>query len=262
MLTLILFTACPVALSQVTAAEHHYEPYATVVHSGGKRLVVANDPRPLMQVSNALIKEYGWVIDFEDPRYRGRSDLVDATSPVWRQAHPGQPGISTIAGGFFTSGFDANAEGPSHSPDERSILNQMVVDYNASTNPGKFAVYDEGKGVFAFVGEKANDVNGSVEYMTPVLNTEVSLPLEERSLSQTIEMILQHVTAATGQSILLSSGPTKIMMDSKIKLGGERKTARALLRQALDQSGATLRWTCLYEPTFGKYHFNVIVASD
>jgi hypothetical protein len=257
---LAVTTVCQIILAQESPSEHHYIPHALVARANGKTTIVANDPRPLKQVVDALVEEYGWTVDFEDPQYRAKMDLQDATSPTWRSEHPGEPGISTPAGARFVSTYPEKNPGSSGVLDERSVLNKVVADYHATSNPGQFAVYDEGSGRFALVGQMARSDGGRMEGTSPILDTRITLPMQERSLQQTIELILENVSARSGRPIMLSSAPANVMFKARITLGGEDKRARELLRQALDQSGLVIRWACLYEPTFGKYHFNAIVV--
>lgn len=52
-------------------------PAAVLGHCGATATLTANDPRPLLQAVEGISEEYGWIVDFEDPLYRSRFDLVD-----------------------------------------------------------------------------------------------------------------------------------------------------------------------------------------
>jgi len=44
------------------------------IHRDGKVVtIVANDPRPLEQALQAVLQDYGWTIDYEDPPYKAAS---------------------------------------------------------------------------------------------------------------------------------------------------------------------------------------------
>src|SRR5580704_3021757 len=77
--------------AQVQERSARYSRYmerAEVHHQTNSASVVANSPRPLAQAVTALSEEFAWVIDFEDPPYYSKHDLVDDTAPEWRAAHP------------------------------------------------------------------------------------------------------------------------------------------------------------------------------
>jgi hypothetical protein len=78
---------------------------AQVRHLADSITVSANDARPLAQAVTALSEEFGWAIDFEDPPYYSKYDLVDDTVPQWRAAHPNTKGVTVIAGDTFQTQF-------------------------------------------------------------------------------------------------------------------------------------------------------------
>jgi hypothetical protein len=76
--------------------------HGTVERQGGFAKVLVNDPRPLLPAADALQDEYGWrgwLLDYEDPPYPGRIDLVDATAAEWRASHPNHKGVTVPSGG-------------------------------------------------------------------------------------------------------------------------------------------------------------------
>jgi len=66
---------------QARQARHsRYMENAEVQHLADSITITANDARPLAQAVTALSEEYGWAIDFEDPPYYSKYDLVDDTA--------------------------------------------------------------------------------------------------------------------------------------------------------------------------------------
>ena len=82
-----------------------YKENAEVHHLDNTASISANSPRPLAQAVTALSEEYAWAIDFEDPPYHSKYDLVDDTAPEWRAAHPTAKGVTVIAGDGFQTQF-------------------------------------------------------------------------------------------------------------------------------------------------------------
>jgi hypothetical protein len=129
---------------------------AAVQHNAGSANIVANDPRPLAQAVSALRKEYGWLIDYEDPPYVSDSELVDVTDPQWRASHPGAPGYRIAAGGLFQCEYVEGSDILTLAGQE-SVLRQIVSAYNRSGNPGKFIVRVEEEGRYSVVGCSVKD---------------------------------------------------------------------------------------------------------
>ena len=75
------------AFSQAKPEAPSYLKEAQVSETEGTVHVVANSPRPLQQVLDALYKKYGWAVDYEDPRLTSQRDLVDVADPVTHAPH-------------------------------------------------------------------------------------------------------------------------------------------------------------------------------
>src|SRR5256885_12438357 len=132
------------AQNDIQARHSRYMERAEVRRLTDSISVTANDARPLAQTVTALSEEFAWVIDFEDPPYYSKYDLVDDTASQWRAAHPSAKGVTVIAGDTFQTQFPESPNATSSLPGEEHILDKVVSDYNASTNPGRFSVRNEG----------------------------------------------------------------------------------------------------------------------
>jgi hypothetical protein len=233
-----------------------YKDHAIMSTSDNILTISASDPRPLLQAIDALSRYYGLTIDYEDPPYTWHGDLRDMTSPVWRSEHPREPGVMGVAGGEFIAHVSLIRDNK-HVVSARSYVEKVVSEYNKSGNPGRFTVYEEGPNAIAVVGTSEKNANGNITDVSPVLDTKVNIPREERSLGDALSAILGQVTQTSGTVVELSSGPAMLLLRSRVKVGGNGVAAITLIRSALDDTGTELHWTCLYEPTLGKYHFNV-----
>jgi len=140
---------------------------AEVRHLADSVTVTANDARPLAQAVTALSEEFAWAIDFEDPPYYSMFDLLNETDPKWRAAHPNAKGVTVIAGDTFQTQFPQTPDAATSQAEEEHILDRVISDYNASTNPGRFTVRNEGDGRFAIVGTYVKDERGGDQAVTP-----------------------------------------------------------------------------------------------
>jgi hypothetical protein len=211
---------------------------AAVVERDGKTgKLTANDPRPLMQAIEAISQEYGWTVDYEDPPYRSQFDLVDDTDPTWRANHPNAKGVVRVSGGLFHSSFPE----PSAENSEEQVLQKLVADYNASGNPGKFAVRKEADGRYAVIGISRKDETGKEEAVNALLDTPITIPVQQRDARDTLHLIVDTLSETTGVDVKLgtiglSSNP---LQEATLTIGGTNVSARALLLQALGDVSKT-----------------------
>src|ERR1700689_2008754 len=208
--------------SQAQIQERHqrYMNRAEVRHISGSVSVSSNDPRPLSQALIGISEEYAWTIDYEDAPYYSRYDLVDDTDPKWRVTHPSEKGVTVIGGDSFQSQFLESPDAVSSIGGEEHILDTVVSDYNASTNPGKFRVLDEGDGRFAIVGVEVKEGNGKEQSVTPILDTLISVPTEPRDAIATISAILDALTAKSHTNVTPGMMPINALQQSKVTIGG------------------------------------------
>jgi hypothetical protein len=213
---------------------------AVVQHNRAAGTLTANDPRPLSQAIEAISQEYGWLVDFEDPLYRSHFDLVDATDPKWRASHPNEKGATRVSGGLFQSSFPEPSSIASGDAEEQ-VLQKLVADYNSSGNPGKFIVRKEAEGRYAVIGAWRKDENGQDEAVKALLDTAISIPVQQRDATATLQLIVDTLSAASGVKVKLgtiglSSDP---LQEANLTLGGVNVPARTLLLQALDEVSST-----------------------
>lgn len=229
---------------------------ADVQHLGSSARVFASEARPLNQAVTALVEEYGWAIDFEDPPYASKFDIVDNATPQWRAAHPDSKAGMIPAGGAFQTEYPEKPNTATSLAEERMVLNKVVADYNQSGNPGKFTVREEGNGRFAIVGEYVRDNEGKDKKLIPILDTPIYLPRSTRSAVNTIELILRELSAKTGINAVPGGMPTN-PRHPIVTVGGEEAPARNLLIEALSGYRATLVWLFLYDTQSETYAFSL-----
>lgn len=203
----------------------------------------ANSPRPLAQILDALRQKYGWVVDYEDPQYISSADLVLA---------PGSNSQSHIpAGGAFSVQFPATAT------DEDKILRLIVDSYNHSKNPGRFDVRRSPQGNFVVVGISAGDEKGAISPQQVPFDLPLSLPTEERSITDTVNLICQEIASQTHTAVILGVSPRSLLDRTAIKLGGTGIPSRELLRQSLMATHHDLYWRLLFDPDSKGYFLNI-----
>jgi hypothetical protein len=233
------------AFSQTTGAGS-YLKQATISQEAGVIHINANSPRPLAQVLEALHLKFGWTVNYEDPQYIAAADLVDA------------PKSSTLAklpaGAAFSVQFPANA------PDEEKTLRLIVDSYNQSKNPGQFELRHT-DGNFYVVGNAAHDDKGAIAKQSAIFDSLITIPTDERSVTETVKLICDQIAAQGAPAITLGVTPRRPMAHNTVKLGGTKVSARDLLRQALQGTHQNFYWHLLYDPNSKGYFLDIHAAA-
>jgi len=259
----LLLAACVLILAADKPASQKpiFWSRATISETDGNIAVRANDPRPLDQAIIAIRQKCGWIVDYEDPPY-GSNELVDDTDPDWRKTHPEANGVTRVAGGLFITTFSSGDDMSSGSLDEKRALDKVVADYEASANPGRFTLKTENDNRFSIVGVGAKGDSGDEKAVAPVLDSRISLPVQERTVSDSIHLILRVVSEKSEYKVLLGSAPLNLVLQTKTKIGGENLPARQLLAQAASATRFPLVWALLYDADTHCYFMNFDVAME
>jgi hypothetical protein len=258
-----LLSVCAMALAADQAAppKPKFWDRATIEQADGTVSVRANSSRPLEQAIEAIRQEYGWTVDYEEPPYESY-DLVDNTDPGWRGAHPTAKGVTRIAGGLFTATFYAGSDMSSGSPDEERALEKVVADYNASGNPGRFMLKAEGADRLSIVGIGIRDSSGNERTVTPILDTRISLPLQEHDVVEAMKLISQAVSEKSPYKVEPGNAPTNLSIQTRMRVGGDNLTARELFAQVAAATRLRTIWLLLWDADAHCYFMNMDIAME
>jgi hypothetical protein len=258
----ITLVICSLGLAvDQTTNRQHFLAQARIEQKDGHVSLLANSPRALDQAIGAIRHEYGWIVDYEDPPY-GLPDLVDDTDRGWRKAHPNAKGVTRVAGGIFKTDFFLSSNVEMSSTDQERVLNQIVDDYKASGNPGDFTLRRESANRYAIVGIGVKNNDGTEKKVVPILDIGVTLPLEERTVGQALQLIAQALSRLSGYRVVLASAPTNMILQTKLKNGGTEKPARELLAQLAMATRFPMVWRLLYDADGGWYFINLEIAAQ
>jgi len=255
-LLLIMNLTAPAQVTQ----KPRYTMHATVTHQSHTAVVVATDPRPLMQATEAVAGEYGILIDYEDPPYQSSYDRVDNTDPTWRTAHPGAPGVTRIAGAQFTCAFPEIVD-PMNSAQREDALTTILSEYSSSGNPGRFKLATTGTNRLAFIGVGVRDDGGQMMTSAPILDTPVTLVGNEHDLWSALSAVMNQVTQESGSKVVPGDVPVGFLATTSSQLSASGQPARAVILQILNASRRKLIYGLLYDPDVKTYFLNIIPAS-
>ncbi len=239
----LLVLAVSQSFSQSPQKPGQYLRDAALSQDAGLIHIQANSPRPLAQVLDALRRKYGWMIDYEDPQYLSLMDTTDAPSDA---SSPRLP-----SGGNFSVEF------PASGLEEEKILRLVVDSYNQSKNPGRFELRRSESGRFQVVGVAARDEKGGVSPQQVLLDRQVTLGMDERSITETMNLICQELAAQSHTPVIIGVSPRSVLDHAVVKVGGSKVSARDLFLQSFLASHRNLYWSLLFDPASKSYFLDI-----
>lgn len=276
--TILLVISAAFSQSKPEAASYLKE--AQVSETEGTVHVIANSPRPLQQVLDALHKKYGWAIDYEDPRFTSQQDVVDVADPVTHAPH-----AQTLpAGGKFTVDFPAVSVAPpapappsqtsapadstksapaspvSATPvsDEEEKTVRLIVDaYNKSDNPGRFDVRKNSQGNLDVVGTAARDSKDQISPQKPILDTRLTVPRRQRTATETIELLCKKLTTLRGTKVAIGVNPRNLLDHTPVTIGAKKALVRDLLWQTLTAAHCNCYLRVVFDPNSKGFYLSI-----
>lgn len=249
-------------LDHLSAQQGPLNPFWTagkVEHEAGTAAakVVSADPRPLWMALNALEREYGWVIDYDDPIY-SQAETTAQNNPQFESRHPGK--VSRMPSGTTFETTFTEPAGNANSP--VAVISKIVTDYNASGNPGHFEVRADAAGNIEVVGSSSFSAN-----QIDILNTFVEIPAGEARSLDALQSLTNALTSSTGIKVVLGTIPFNVLMRAHVNISPPGSTSARILLQSISDSGnVQLMWDLLYDYDSQSYFLNLrprsIIATD
>ena len=206
--------------------------------------------RPLEIASELLKRKLGVPISYEGITWASREDLRSGTLDV---VVPTSPLAARPA----------------------DIIRQAVASHASFRGPGGFNLVGFGESEFSIVPANPSQTDGrNLGYASP-LDVSISFPPEDRSLGQTLELILRTINEAargpftgrhtfTGQEQYAWEGPKFLRPQEllyhhahRVRVGANAERARDVLARALRIPGEIkFTWDMRYDPLYKNYTLN------
>jgi hypothetical protein len=255
----VLLLLAGLASAQSTSGPKYLDR-AMIQHRDSTATVTANYPTPLFQAVDGIRQEYGWQVNWEEAPCYSHFDVVDDTSPRWRAAHPNAEGVTRRGGGPLASTFPEPKTGELATEEE--TLRQVIADYNATENPGKYVLRAGPGRQFTVVGTEVKDDSGTLEKVIPILDMPISVNTQPRSATDALDAILQALSSASGKHVTLMSLPNNLFRDTQVALEGHNVTARQLLQDLFHYIPRPLQYDLGFDPDHSSvYILNVSVTA-
>ncbi len=237
MLVLLVATKSTRVHAQGSSSDSFWRSGA-VKHGTGTATVTSNSPRPLWIALTTMEREYGWVIDFDDPIF-GESETVPDHNPRWEARHPGVLSRAP-AGAMFQSTYVEDAAIASSAA---KVIEKVVEDYNKSDNPGRFEVRIEGAGHIEVVGHP-RDPNAP---FSDILATPITVAAGTRGSLDALSDLAGVLSSISGVKVVLGTLPFNFLIQAHVVITPGKLPARELLTQIADSSSVQLMWDFLYD---------------
>jgi hypothetical protein len=250
-LVTILLCNCYITAQIPASAKPQPEP---ITANGSTLHLVVSSARPLADALDALQKKYGWMINYEDPQFVDKSDIVESSDKRYVvSSSTGRP--HTPNGTAFTVDFPANAV--SGVPDAEKTLRIVIEAYNKSSNPGKFVLMSA-EGRYDVVGVSAHGADGKMASQASPFDAKITLvaATDEKPTIDALTSICEQAGKVSGQTIALGVFPRNLMA-RPISVSGSNLAARDLLVKALAATEHKVYWRLLYDVDTHGYFLNL-----
>ncbi len=214
-----------------------------------------NDGRPVAAAMEILEGRHGTVITYEDPPYVHETEIVDHTIPAYKQANPFGRRALSPKGGSLEITYQMSP-GPVRSDEMRHVIQRILDAHAERNNPGRFRLQQEGE-MFHVIPAQYRDSSGRLVNVGSILDTPISFPEQERSVIDTLELIKNAVSKATGIKIIFGTVPLNLLHRSSSRQGATNEKARDALAKALKATNTKLSWWIFYAPGWKMYTLNV-----
>jgi hypothetical protein len=201
-----------------------------------------NGPRPLSDAATQLELKFQTSISYEDVALVYSGDYARALDTDWGREYA-ERGDSRFKlnnpiasrGGSLEIHFEIDpATGMPVAPVSQ-ILRGMLDQHKARGNPGQFKLLVIGSRFVIVPTTKRDDKGALIPERSP-LDSLISFPVAKRTGVETLRMICEAVTSASGRMVGDSEG--KLFLQTVVEIGADRETARDVLVRTLDG----LRW--------------------
>ena len=227
--------------------------FALSVSAQQPQLIVSAH-RPVAAMLDRMEPLFGMPVNYEDAPYVHQGDLEDVATPEHR-ARYGQTfklwvpkkGTLSLAVGTMS---------PSRTEGEKVQMVETILSVNRSSGgPGDFAL-EQANGFLYVVPASVSGPDGRKQIVSSVLKAEVSFPTSERSVIDTVQLILESAGKSSRQRIV--PGQVRFPPSMKVNFGVQGEPARDALARLFKMVTPTpLSYRLLYDPALKLFMFNL-----
>jgi hypothetical protein len=208
------------------------------------KTINVNEPSPLASALQSLEAALGVPINYEDPPYENIADVQDVSTPQQRAARPGYQNLVPRSGKVTAQIQIPLATSPT-AGDAVSGANVLLVNYRQNALPGDFTV-EQANGMLYVIPTKIVSASGAMKSVTSPLTTSVTVPFAKRTISDTVQAILEAVNKSTGLKLVIGNLP--FWPTDEVSFGVSNVPARDALAQLFAKKGKYCSYNLLFDP--------------
>jgi hypothetical protein len=142
-----------------------------------------------------------------------------------------------------------------------SVIHGIVSDYNRTGYPGTFRVEREGGSRFVVIGDYARNAGGSIQKLTPILDTRIEFSTGKRTVDDAINELVAKLSTQTGIRVVRSDTPVSLLEQPDFSTTTTNDTARNWLLRLFAATGRSLIYDLLYDPNDSCYWITIYPAT-
>jgi hypothetical protein len=201
-----------------------------VERNGSQATLIVDSARPLDSAAITIAEQFGVPVNSEDPPYAYKDDVKDVTVDAWRQLHPSKLALIP-KGGRLEVQFASRPDG---SPEDMHGLLQTLVDRANEQFPFGYRL-DVAGDSFSLVPTHTRDLLGHVVEITPLLDRRITIPLGNRTVAETVNLMTAQLSAQTGLQVSCCHGVVAGIPwgMTRTDFEAQNETARSILRRLI-----------------------------
>jgi hypothetical protein len=215
-----------------------------------RRTISVTDRRPVLEAIMEIERRHDVAISLEDAPLVYADDLEDVTLEVRKDlaefAARGEepPPVILPRNRSLNLSYDIDSVTGAPIDLQRTLANLFQAHTDAG-NTGTFRVVP-GPDMMHVVPVSSRGAAGTVVAVTPVLDSAISVSLQNTNGLQALRIFSEAVSMASGQTVLTATIPTNLFLNTPITLDETEGIAREILIDILAQIPVRLSWKLLY----------------
>lgn len=216
--------------------------------------------RPLEDAIYQINEEYGWSINYEDAPTVNASEVVE-DDPDFRRSHPHLQEGYLPNGHPFQSTFK---ETRTHHAEKETVLRQLLQDYNASTNPGRYSLEHAAQKGYVIVGTEYKSESGSEVAITPLLSCAISLTITPMSLRDALQLVAKQVNDTCKTNLNAEYAAQMLGQLGAGNASGtySKESARDVIEDLLLQQRGLLYYFVEYVPGLNMFYLQTFLVRE
>jgi hypothetical protein len=203
-----------------------------------------NSHRPLADMLDKIQVLYKTPINFEEAPYQYSGDIEFRTIST----KSGSAHYATPVGGQLNVTLDE------HDSNALQAVQSVVNAYSMSGLPGAYTVVQV-KGRIYVVPVQTRGTSGTIQSITAMMNQQITIPVAERPVQATIEMLVDGLSKVSGQRVVLLD--EHLPDNVTVQLGANNESFRDIMYSFTEKIGQNLYFRLLYAPNDKTYYLNL-----